>query len=83
MDGVPGPLAVIDQRVAHSGPTENTGAEPVGHRGDLQTDEALIANLTEEDDCEGHWIKATVQPDGRAWTITNGRTGYSRNYQSK
>ena len=48
-----------------------------------QTDEALIANLTEEDDCEGHWIKATVQPDGRTWTITNGRTGYSRNYQSK
>ncbi len=27
--------------------------------------------------------KATVQPDGRTWTITNGRTGYSRNYQSK
>ena len=48
-----------------------------------QTEEALIANLTEEDDCEGHWIKATVQPDGRTWTITNGRTGYSRSYQSK
>ncbi len=48
-----------------------------------QTDEALIANVTEEDDCEGHWIKATVQPDGRTWTITNGRTGYSRNYESK
>ena len=48
-----------------------------------QTEEALIANLTEEDDCAGHWIKATVQPDGRTWTITNGRTGYSRNYQSK
>ncbi len=47
------------------------------------TDEALIANLTEEDDCEGHWIKATVQPDGRSWSITNGRTGYSRTYQSR
>ena len=23
------------------------------------------------------------EPDGRTWTITNGRTGYSRNYQSK
>ena len=48
-----------------------------------QTEDALIANVTEEDDCEGHWIKATVQTDGRTWTITNGRTGYSRSYQSK
>ena len=47
------------------------------------TDERMTANLTEEEDCEGHWIKATVQPDGRSWTMTNGRTGYSRNYQSK
>ena len=47
------------------------------------TDPQLIANLTEEDDCLGHWIKATVQPDGRTWTMTNGRTGYSRNYVSK
>ena len=47
------------------------------------TDPQLIANLTEEDGCLGHWLKATVQPDGRSWTMTNGRTGYSRNYLSK
>ena len=47
------------------------------------TNTRLIANLTEEDDCLGYWIKATVQPDGRSWTMTNGRTGYSRNYLSK
>jgi beta-lactamase superfamily II metal-dependent hydrolase len=47
------------------------------------TDPRLIANLTEEDDCLGYWLKATVQPDGRSWTMTNGRTGYSRNYLSK
>ena len=47
------------------------------------TEEQLIANLTEEDECVGYWIKAIVQPDGRSWTMTNGRTGYSRNYQSK
>jgi len=47
------------------------------------TDDALTANLTEEADCEGHWIKATVAPDGRSWTMTNGRTGYSQNYLSK
>ena len=47
------------------------------------TEQALIANLTEEDDCEGHWIKATVEPDGGSWSMTNGRTGYSRTYQSR
>ena len=47
------------------------------------TDPQRIANLTAEDGCLGHWIKATVQPDGRSWTMTNGRTGYSRNYLSK
>ena len=47
------------------------------------TDPRLIANLAEEEDCLGHWIKATVQPDGRSWSMTNGRTGYSRNYLSR
>ena len=47
------------------------------------TEEPLIANLTEEEDCTGYWIKATVQADGRSWTMTNGRTGHSRNYESK
>ena len=50
---------------------------------DHNTDEALIANLTEEDDCRGHWIKAMVAPDGRSWSMTNGRTGYSRTYRSR
>ena len=47
------------------------------------TDEALIANLTEEDDCQGHWIKATVRADGQSWTMTNGRTGHTRTYESR
>ncbi len=47
------------------------------------TDEALIANLTEEDECAGHWIKATVAADGRSWTMTNGRTGHTRSYMSR
>ena len=47
------------------------------------TEEPLIANLTEEEDCTGYWIKASVQADGRNWTMTNGRTGHSRNYESK
>ncbi|MCH7747562.1 MAG: MBL fold metallo-hydrolase [Acidobacteria bacterium] len=56
---------------------------PLGAEAASNTDPRLIANLTEEDDCLGYWIKATVQPDGRSWTMTNGRTGYSRNYLSK
>jgi len=54
------------------------GADDAGN-----TDPRLIANLTEEDGCLGYWLKATVQPEGRSWTMTNGRTGYSRNYLSK
>lgn len=49
----------------------------------FNTEEALIANLTEEEDCTGYWIKATVQADGRSWTMTNSRTGQTRNYASK
>ncbi|MXZ71768.1 MAG: MBL fold metallo-hydrolase [Acidobacteria bacterium] len=50
---------------------------------DHNTEEALIANLTEEDVCAGHWIKATVAADGRSWTMTNGRTGHTRSYLSR
>ena len=49
----------------------------------FNTQEPLIANLSEEEGCAGHWIKAAVLPDGRSWTMTNGRTGESRSYQSK
>ncbi len=43
----------------------------------------LTANLTAEDDCRGHWIKATVNPDGRGYTLSNGRNGVSRTYLSR
>ncbi len=49
----------------------------------FNTEESLIANLNEEDDCAGHWIKATVESDGSSWTMTNGRTGDTRSYRSK
>ena len=45
--------------------------------------DALTANLTGEDDCRGHWIKATVNADGRSYSISNGRTGDSRAYLSR
>ena len=39
------------------------------------TAEDMIANLGETADCRGHWLKASVQPDGR-FTVTNGRNGH-------
>ncbi len=42
----------------------------------------MIANLEETADCQGHWIKASVQADGR-FTVTNGRNGYSRTYTAR
>ena len=40
----------------------------------------LIANLGTEEECQGHPIKVVVAPDAVSYTITNGRTGQSRNY---
>ena len=43
------------------------------------TADDMIANFGESEDCEGHWLKASVQADG-TFTMTNGRNGYSRTY---
>ena len=49
----------------------------------VYSSEALTANLTDTDDCEGHWVKAVVAPDGRSYSVSNGRTGSARSYASK
>ena len=49
--------------------------------GALNTDEEKIANLGESEDCEGHWIKATIQADG-TFAILNSRNGFSKSYKS-
>ena len=53
-------------RAVESGPEHNPSAE-------------FIANVGETEDCEGHWIKAAVQPDGR-FTVTNSRLQFSKEY---
>jgi beta-lactamase superfamily II metal-dependent hydrolase len=50
--------------------------------GARNTDEARIANLTDSADCEGHWLKAEVRPDG-TFTLVNGRTGYAKTYAAR
>jgi len=46
------------------------------------TSDNLIANFGETPECQGHWIKASVAPDGR-FTITNGRNGFSKTYRAR
>jgi beta-lactamase superfamily II metal-dependent hydrolase len=42
----------------------------------------MIANFEETAECQGHWIKASVQANGQ-FTVTNGRNGYSRTYRAR
>ena len=46
------------------------------------TDESQIANLVETKDCKGHWLRATVQPDG-SFSIHNSRNGISKSYTAR
>ena len=39
-------------------------------------------NLDDTADCQGHWIKASVEPSGR-FTIVNGRNGFSKTYTAR
>lgn len=48
-----------------------------------RTADTLTANMTDEDGCQGYWIKAVVDADGRSYSLSNGRTGDSRTYLSK
>jgi beta-lactamase superfamily II metal-dependent hydrolase len=43
------------------------------------TGEKFIANLEPEDQCQGHWLKATVEPGGR-YTLYNSRNNFSKSY---
>ena len=46
------------------------------------TSEPYIANLDEEAACTGHYLKASVAPDGR-YTVTNTRNNVTRTYASR
>lgn len=42
----------------------------------------MIANLDPSDQCKGNWIRVDVEANGR-YTVTNGRTGFKKTYQSR
>ena len=41
-----------------------------------------IANLTDDEACEAHWVHASLHEDG-TYTMTNSRNGYSKTYRTK
>ena len=69
---------------------ESPGIEGIwqGHRSlfdpaaTSNTAEEMIANFEETDECEGHWIRASVQADG-SFSVLNNRNGYSRAYTAR
>lgn len=46
----------------------------------LQSDEKLIANMEPTGQCQGNWLRLTVQPDG-TYTVTNARNHFSKSYK--
>lgn len=56
-------------RAVQSGPEHNSSEE-------------YIANLGETEDCQGFWIEARVQSDGR-FKVINSRNGFSREYDPR
>ena len=49
---------------------------------EINTNEQMIANFEPSAECKGNWIKASVAPDGK-YTLTNGRNGFSKTYESR
>ena len=46
------------------------------------TAEDMIANLEDTPECQGHWLRASVAPDG-TFTVLNERNGFSKTYKSR
>ena len=46
------------------------------------TGEQMIANLTPTVDCKGHWLKVSVEKNGK-YTVTNSRNSFSKSYKAR
>jgi beta-lactamase superfamily II metal-dependent hydrolase len=49
---------------------------------DHNTATDMTANLEDTADCQGHWIRASVDRNGR-FTVTNSRNGFSKSYMAR
>src|SRR5579864_670441 len=47
---------------------------------ELQSDEKMIANMEPTGQCQGNWLRLTVQSNG-TYTVTNGRNNFSKSYK--
>jgi competence protein ComEC len=47
------------------------------------TKDQYIANKTEKEQCQGHYIKLSVAPDGQSYTVSIPAHGHSREFKSK
>ena len=54
----------------------------MGDKHDHNVDESHIVNLESGDKDKGQWLKASISSDGK-FTVTNGRSGFSKSYQAK
>jgi competence protein ComEC len=52
-------------------------------KADQQTSQALIANDSETSDCKGVFVKASVAPDGKSYTVQIGADGKPRTFQTR
>jgi len=46
------------------------------------TSEEMIANLEPTEQCQGHWLTVTVEPNGQC-TVANSRNGFTKAYTAK
>jgi hypothetical protein len=46
------------------------------------TAEDMIANLEDTAECQGHWIKASIERGGK-FTVTNSRNGFIKTYTAR
>ena len=86
--GGPSPGADKARTVHYERIAATPGIEGIwqGHRSlldiDHNTADNMIANLEDTAECQGHWIKASVETGGK-FTVTNGRNGFKRTYQAR
>jgi competence protein ComEC len=49
----------------------------------LQAPSEFIANTTPTANCKGQWVKASIAPDGKSYTVQIGPDGEQRRYMTR
>jgi competence protein ComEC len=72
------------ERIANIPGIEDIWQDHLSLANDAQhnTGQDRIANLESTAECQGHWLKVTVDPDGK-YTVTNSRNNFSKAYTAR